>query len=209
MVFEDYLVNERISIDDFNDLQKIIKKDFKQVFKKTGKDERNRWSLMSEIKYGIYLKDKFGNIEYEKCTSEKTPDWTFKLVELEIFCDIYRLGKSEIDFQQSKDADIGKAYTLKPNNKKLYSQSVFKDPLTEKLEKYSSICSKNQFMALGIDFEFLSGLDNEDVLKRFRVNDEFKKWDKLIFILTHKSGEFIINKNPHIKEAENLDIKFN
>ena len=118
MIFEDYLANERISSDDFNDLQKEIKKDFKRVFKNLGKDERNHWSLMSEIKFGIYLKNNFAKIEYEKRTSKKTPDWTFKLDELEIFCDIYRLGKSAIDFQKSKEAEVGKAYTLKPNIKK-------------------------------------------------------------------------------------------
>ena len=94
----------------------------------------------------------------------------------------------------------------KAQHKKLYNEGAYTDPITVKLEKYSPICAKNQFVALGIDFEFLSGLDNEDIVRRFIKNEEFKKWDKLIFILTHESNHFHINKNPFLKEAKQINF---
>lgn len=74
------------------------------------KDERQFYSRITEINFGIFF-DAIGcSVEYDKPYGKMTPDWTLKVNEQYIIAEVLRLNPSEsdkylIDFQE-KLADI-------------------------------------------------------------------------------------------------------
>lgn len=175
-----FLENNKNYIDDIVYLEKVTGKSILNGLLKNN-DEINFFSTISEIKFGKYIVDKFGeNLKYEPNIFGKTPDW---LVEI------------------NGDKIIFEVLRINPPNERLL----------EKIESYKQDKSNSDSCGVYIDLGCLNRNDLEKIIKKeekYRELIETKDykiiicidasdWDKKIDVLDIKcSFDFENEKSP-------------
>lgn len=96
-LFDEYIKyhpNLSYTLDLFNNQDKM------RIYKRlqNEKDRNNFISTISEIRFGEFFRSLDFQVDYDKLFETKQrPDWTITLKNSMAICDVYRLGKSQID----------------------------------------------------------------------------------------------------------------